>query len=294
MSEIIAVPNRLLSTIAIVALMSVAGAVKAADIVEPAYEEVAEPAPLSTAGWYLRGDVGYVFKSKTTGNWNFYNQYEDVQGVDDIFKYDELRTDGGADFGVGAGYRFTDMFRGDLTVDYFKADAKGSTDCPSYITASLGLDFYNDCHYEDDTKADVWVAMANAYVDIAHFGIVTPYIGAGIGAAHVKYDDWNGEEVCGSDPACTGDNSKFTSEGESSWRFASSLMAGATVDLTQQLKLDAGYRYTHIEDGDAHAYDAEDQAAGASGTQLRDNGFDIHTLRAGLRYEFGGGPGLGF
>ena len=287
-------PNRLLSTIAIVTLLSAAGAVKAADIVEPAYEEVEEPAPLSTAGWYLRGDVGYVFKSKTDGVWSFYNQFDDVEGIDDFFRYDELKTDPAASFGVGAGYRFTDMLRGDVTVDYFKADAKGSTDCPSYITASMGLDFYNDCHYQDDTKADVWTAMANAYVDIGHFGIVTPYVGAGIGAAHVKYGDWKSEEVCGSDPACKGENSVFEHEGESSWRFASSLMAGATVDLTQQLKLDAGYRYTRIEDGDAHGYDAADKDAGASGVQLRDNGFDVHTLRAGLRYEFGGGAGFGY
>ena len=65
-------------------------------------------------------------------------------------------------------------------------------------------------------------------------------------------------------------------------------MAGASFDLTQQLKLDAGYRYTRISEGDAFGYDAADIAFGARGVQGRDNGFDVHTVRAGLRYEFGG------
>ena len=265
------------------------GAANAADIIEPPVYNPPEPV-VSTSGWYLRGDVGYVFKSKTSGDYSFYNEEDGSEGVDDIFHYDTLETDGAASFGAGVGYRFTDQLRADVTADYFKADVEGSASCISYVTASLGLGFYNDCQYEDTAKAEVWTALANAYVDLGKLGPVTPYIGAGLGFAHVKYDDMRSEEVCGSDPACDGrDNSVFFHPGESDWRFASSLTAGASVDITEALKFDAGYRYTRIAEGDAFGYDQVAKENGASGVQYRDNGFDIHTVRAGLRYEFGGG-----
>lgn len=283
--------NRVLPALAVIALLNATGFAAAADLIEPAYEEVPQAAP-STAGWYLRGDVGVVLKSKTTGDYSFYNQFEGVEGVDDIFQYDRLETKSAASFGAGVGYRFTDMFRADVTLDHFKADVRGSTSCISYVTASKGLGFYNDCGFDDRSEVSVWTAMANAYVDIGHFGIVTPYIGAGLGGARVKYDEVKSTEVCGSDPACTGIDPTFDHPGESSWRFAAALMAGATIDLTSRLKLDAGYRYTRIANGDYFGYDSADRSFGAKGVQARDDGFDIHTIRAGLRYEFGGGVGL--
>ena len=63
-------------------------------------------------------------------------------------------------------------------------------------------------------------------------------------------------------------------------------MAGASVDLTHSLALDVGYRYTRVFEGDAFKFDASDRAAGATGVQGRDNGFNMHTVRAGLRYSF--------
>jgi opacity protein-like surface antigen len=284
------VRNHLLPALAVAALLNAVGAVHAADLIEPAYEA---PAPISTSGWYLRGDVGLVMRSKNSGDWDFYNQLPGVEGIDDTHKYESLEIDRAASFGGGLGYRFTDQLRADATVDYFKADVDGQTPCPFMVKTNpdgLALPFDAECNLKGSTEVAVWTAMANAYVDIGHFGPVTPYIGAGSGAAHVKYSDYEEDQVCGAPFSCpyTG-----THDGMGSWRFASSLMAGATVDLTAQLKLDAGYRYTRIEGGDAYGYDAADSSFGATGTQGRDSGLDIHTVRAGLRYEFGGGPGFG-
>ena len=131
--------------------------------------------------------------------------------------------------------------------------------------------------------------MANAYVDLPKMGMVTPYLGAGLGAAYVKYDTWKTQEVCS---ICTYTSDK---DGLDSWRFAMALMAGVSYDLTDQLKLDLGYRYLRVNGGKAYGYDAADRSTnpfgnaegpGATGTQAKDNGFNIHTVRAGLRYEF--------
>lgn len=270
----------------VAALLSGTASVRAADLIEPVYEAPA-PLPVSTSGWYLRGDVGYVFKGKASGEWDFWNQFPGVEGIDDTYDYDTFNLDSTASFGGGIGYRFTDQLRTDATVDFLRTNVEGETPCPFMVQTDpngLALPFDAACDLKASTKASVWTAMANAYVDIGQFGRINPYIGAGIGAAHVKYEDVTEDQVCGAPYSCpyTG-----VHEGQSSWRFASSLMAGATVDITGQLKLDAGYRYTRIEGGDAYGYDAADTSFGATGVQGRDDGLNLHSVRAGLRYEFG-------
>lgn len=284
---------RVITSLSLLALGLLAGVapVRAADIIEPIIE-----VPIATSGWYLRGDVGYNSKDKTTGRYKFWNEGQDEngnfpgpigQGVDDEFSYDEIKLRDGASFGVGAGYRFSDQFRADVTADYFSADVNGKSDCNYIIEAdTFGISPINSgCRYDDRSKADIWTVMANAYVDVGHFGPVTPYIGAGAGFAHVSYDTMDSTIVCG--PQCPDvPDYKSTHPGLDDWRFAASLMAGATFDLTSKLQLDAGYRYTRISEGDAFGYDERDRAANATGVQGRDDGFDIHTVRAGLRYNF--------
>lgn len=261
----------------------------AADIIEdPAPIETTQP--LDASGWYIRGDIGYAFKSKTDGQWSFWNQEAaPFRGIDDTLRYDEFSLKDGAMYGVGVGYRVNNWLRTDATVDFFRAGINGRTDCPSYVKAAAGLNLVEDnCHYGDSSTADIWAAMANAYVDLPRLGAITPYLGAGIGAAYVNYDSWNTRDNCA---VCSYQSGK---EGLDSVRFAMALMAGVSYDLTDQLKLDVGYRYLHINGGDAYGYDASDRASqtgygdgpGATGAQARDNGFDIHTIRTGLRYEW--------
>lgn len=262
--------------------------VHAADIQEPViYEDVAAP---NYSGWYLRGDIGYSFKSKSGGDWSFWNIYEPpYRGIDDHFKYDKFSLKGAATFGGGVGYRYNERFRSDATLDFFRAGIEGNTACPSYLKSSYGLNPVEpNCTLNDRSTADIWTAMANTYVDLASIGPVTPYLGAGIGAAHVSYDTWKTSILCS---VCTYQSDK---EGLDSWRFAMSAMAGVSYDLTDSLKLDLGYRFLRINGGKAYGYDALDRAGdndygsgpGATGTQARDSGFNIHTIRTGLRYEF--------
>ena len=62
-------------------------------------------------------------------------------------------------------------------------------------------------------------------------------------------------------------------------------MAGLSYDITENLKLDVGYRYQNIDSGPMFGYDSDSQLAGASGVQAYDRGFETHEIRAGLRYE---------
>lgn len=244
----------------------------AADILEPL--PVAEPVPDDYSGWYIRADAGYAFSSETDGSFRSYDAHTNQYGDD--FRYSSIKLDDSYSVGAGVGYRFAEHFRTDLAVDYYNFDVKGSSAC--------AYSYGGDCRFNDTSDADIWTAMANAYVDLPYFGPITPYFGAGIGFANVSYGDMKNEvcsNVCG-DP----NNYVGVHQGEDSWRFATALMAGASIDLTHSLALDVGYRYTRIYDGDAFEFDATDKLAGASGIQGKDNGFDLHTVRAGLRYSF--------
>src|SRR5690606_32177822 len=124
-----------------------------------------------------------------------------------------------------------------------------------------------------DTSAfSALLLMANAYVDLGTYHGVTPYVGAGIGGAYVQWDDLVNDATTG----------LVVHEGASNWRFAWALMAGASYCLTENLQLDAGYRFTRIEGGRMF----EESGLGVGpGFGV---GFYGHEVRAGLRYALGG------
>ncbi|MBY0532563.1 MAG: porin family protein [Xanthobacteraceae bacterium] len=164
-------------------------AVNAADMPPPILR--APPAPWVELGsnWYLRGDFTYRMFDVSGAN-----------GPEDA-----------AMFGAGIGYQFASWLRGDVTLDYQFGSSFSATDNPAVAGAKL------------------WSSalFANAYVDLGTWYGVTPYVGAGVGAAFNDLD----------------------SEGR--WNFAWALMAGAAYHLSPNLSIDFGYRYADL--GSAYA-----------------------------------------
>jgi opacity protein-like surface antigen len=233
-----------------------ASPVFAADLPEPVVEEAPPPPayeqPADVGGWYIRGDIDY-HKSRFGGA--DYVTYGLPAGGTGSFDTGSLK--GAFSAGAGVGYQITNHFRADFTGDYwFKSKFNGSTSCGSCFSTEVG-------HFS------ALLLMANAYADLGTWHGVTPYVGAGIGGAHVKWDSI-------SDPNTTEFN-----PGSSNWRFAYALMAGASYCLTDRVKLDVGYRYSHIQGGRMFEFDASSAGPGF------DHGFNTHEARGGLRYQFG-------
>lgn len=264
-------------------LMSVVGIaafsapVMAADLIEaPLYETVPEIVPVEIgSGWYLRGDVSYDFESTYDGDYLIYNNPAGCTTCGtgyESFAYDDWSIDQGAGFGLGFGYNFTDFFRGDLTANYWTADVYGQTAGANCVGGPCGS--------IETTRARAWELMANAYVDMGTFAGITPYVGGGLGSVNLRYDDFDSTSYA---PGVVDPTIQLP--GEDSWRFAYALMAGASYDLSRDLKLDIGYRYVNVEGGDMFGFDEVTAAAGAMGVQGTDNGFDRHTIQAGVRYS---------
>ncbi|KQT55163.1 MULTISPECIES: outer membrane protein [unclassified Aureimonas] len=276
-----------------VSLVSVSSATLAADMDGPFYEAPPEIEPVEVGnGWYLRGDVAYDFKTDVDVDYqtfsralepNFYPLVPISYGAE---SYDEFEIKDGPAFSLGAGYQFTDMFRGDLTAHYWKQDVDGS-DLRAGPCAPLSSPLGTGCLASDTGDVRAWELMANAYVDLGNFAGFTPYVGAGAGAVHLDYSSLRSENACVGGVAACGNTGNVTiaQEGLDSWRFAYAAMAGVSYDINQTLKLDIGYRYLNVDGGDAYSFATTSINRGASGLQATDDGFDRHTIQAGLRYS---------
>lgn len=242
-----------LPALAVVMATASVGAGHSADLPGPVGLPELTPATVAEfgSGWYLRGDVGYV-------------QYEDISSsvagntgaltstIDDTFS-----------LGLGFGTQFTNWFRADVTFDYFApADLALGGSCVGCGIAFTGA----------TTSLESYLLLANAYVDLGTWWRVTPYVGAGIGAA---FNSLDGTTLTPTTPsAIVNDNGD--------WDLAWALMAGAAFDVTSNWKVDAGYRYTDFGEVETEV------ATNIGGVSLTNpivvNDITSHEFRIGFRY----------
>jgi opacity protein-like surface antigen len=252
--------------------LALSGQAFAADLYVP--EQPAEApvaAPVASSGWYLRGDVSYDFMNLRGAKY--------FQGSNKLVNdFDRASLDDTGNIGVGVGYQVNDYLRVDTTLDYmFSADFNGST---SGRTFNSGSACDGGCKSHDTSALTAYSLMANAYVDIGHYGVFTPYAGAGIGGTYLKWDDLKNTACNSKNPGKCDDT--VTHNGREGWRFTYALMAGTAIDINCNLKADVGYRYRHVVGGNMFGYNEN----GGPGS---DKGLDIHEARAGLRYAFDNG-----
>ncbi|MER8378526.1 outer membrane protein [Mesorhizobium sp. M1163] len=248
------------------ALFAGVGPAFAADFVEPPVVEEAPPPiayepPAEYGGWYIRGDIDYHWSKFRGGDYITYGVAPQNPG-----KFDTGKLDGAFSAGGGVGYQIDEHFRTDLTLDWMsKSKFRGSTN------GFCGV-LQTPCTSVDTSSYSALLLLANAYVDIGTWHGVTPYVGAGIGGAWVKWDDLHNVD----------DDGEFEHHGGKGWRFAYAAMAGASYCLTDRVKLDVGYRFSHINGGKMFDY-ASDSNVGPG----YDRGINVHEVRGGLRYQFG-------
>ncbi len=271
-----------LTITAAVALIAVVNSAGAADYVEE--PPVVELPPVEQfGGWYLRGDISVDWVDDF-----------DTTFVGNSFIQSEL--DQGYNIGIGIGYQIDEFFRADITLERFASDFDGTT-AGSCAFDGFGSAIVGSCRSVESADFTAWSAMANVYIDIGHFSGFTPYAGAGIGASYVSWDSYRSIDTCTRSSVATSScysagsaayvapgaggatSTRTTSyEGDDSWKFSYALMAGFSYDLTENLKLDAGYKYTNIASGPI----INDIGGGAS---VDHDDLGIHAFRVGLRYQ---------
>jgi opacity protein-like surface antigen len=258
---------------ALVAAMAtgLAAPVLAADLYEP---PVVEAPPViqdvQYGGWYIRGDLDYHKSSFRGADYITYGAENcgpcgGAVPVPGSKSFDFGNLKGAFSVGGGVGYKINRYFRTDLTADYWaKSKFTGQTSDGTETSV-------------DTSNLSALLLLANAYVDLGTWNRITPYVGAGIGGAYVRWDDLH-NSFPGVDDRHAGGKG---------WRFAYALMAGASYCLTDKLDLDVGYRFSHINGGKMFSY-ADSSAGGPGAGPGFDRGMNTHEVRGGLRYSFGG------
>lgn len=191
------------------------------------------------SGWYLRGDLGY--------GWGKINGTQSAAGFPSTTSNSlGSAPTGGIGFGIKRGW-----IRTDVTADYL-SDMKyrGTVATPDDVTA----------------KMSAWSMLLNGYLDLGSWYRVSPYLGAGVGAARVKASDYQSTVA-----------PPFTGGSNSQWNFAWAAMAGVGFAVSPNLIADVGYRYLNL--GDTKS------ATDATGAMTFKN-IAAHEVRVGLRWSF--------
>src|SRR5262249_4229646 len=205
-------------------LMSSAAFAADMAIAPPPYAPVVE----DFGGWYLRGHIG--FSNQRVSRLNNALDGNATTSVQNL----NFNTAG--IFGLGAGYRFNNSFRMDITGEYRGNSQFFGTDAITF-PGGFGTDTYHA------TKSE-WVVLGNAYVDLGTWWCMTPFIGAGVGGARVSINGFTDQGIVtpvpGPGPALA---SLAFGDNVSRWNFAWALHAGVAYRVTPNFTVELADRY---------------------------------------------------
>jgi opacity protein-like surface antigen len=248
------------------------------------------PIPIYEPEYYVRFDVGAAWLSDGS-----LDETGSSMTLDDIGDVEPL------EFGsIGAGRYITPSIRVELQVDlYTRGDLQqGESNFNEVINAVLpdaSIDSVTyDVTRQDSVKFEQDTGMLNFYYDFRNSSRFTPYVGAGIGVTYRQLTRKSSEFA-----QCTGlsnsvagtldcgantlpDTSTIT-EGtttKKSWDLAAALMAGVSVQVTDSVIWDTGYRYMWQNGG---LTVSSMTLAGTSDITIEDIG--QHQLRTGIRLD---------
>ena len=122
-------------------------------------------------------------------------------------------------------------------------------------------------------QANVTTVMGNAYYEM-QLGRFAPYVSAGLGYAHVEFEDYGIVLPAGGAAGLPG--GPVVALDDTSGGLAWQIGAGVSFDLTSNLALELGYRYSGIQSLDFAAIDGT-----MTDVQMR-----AHTAMLGVRMAF--------
>ncbi|MCE1237902.1 MAG: outer membrane beta-barrel protein, partial [Hyphomicrobiales bacterium] len=124
------------------------------------------------------------------------------------------------------------------------------------------------------------VIMANVYADLGKYSGLTPYVGAGVGAA---YNNMSNLYENASWTGGAGSPTFGYLPGGSKWSLAWALHAGMSYDLSPNLKLDAGYSFKDLGEVSTHgASICATNPCNAESVKLKD--LYTHSVHVGARW----------
>jgi opacity protein-like surface antigen len=222
-------------------------------------------------GWYLRGDIG--FSNQKVDRLNNALDATTTTSVQDL----SFNTAG--IFGAGVGYQFNHWFRADITGEYRGNSDFSGTDQITY-PGGVGTDVYHA------TKSE-WVALANAYVDLGTWWCITPFVGAGVGAARVSIANFTDQGIANNGGGAL--PGLALADNVAKWNLAWALHAGVAYKVNPNFTVELAYRYLNMGDGmtgDLRTFDGTNNIVNPTTFK----GLTSHDLKLGVRWELNSPP----
>jgi opacity protein-like surface antigen len=233
-------------TLASVAVLALTRFAAAADLLPPPPAIEPPPPPPELGGWYLRGDVGVGVNASTP---NLQNSPDPLAGgfygpgASESFNNTTISSS--EIFDVGVGYQANNWLRGDITGEYrdgghFQSlySLSNPNFGPGNTSISQLLDFYR-------ANTSSIVGLVNVYADLGTWYGITPFVGGGVGVARNTLYGMTDQGQVSFNGGATGPSGGYFNNG-STTNFAWALMAGLDFNVTQNLKLELGYRYLNL------------------------------------------------
>jgi opacity protein-like surface antigen len=268
-------------------IVGMTGLAQAADLLPP--PPPMEPAPIQEfSGWYLRGDVGMAINTSNVSVSTNPNPLAAL-GPGGTNNYYNSSMSASTLFDIGVGYQVNNWLRFDVTGEY-----RGGGHFQTFEQAfspTSGGDFGD--FYRGDVSS--LIGLFNGYVDVGTWYGVTPFVGAGVGFANNRLSG-----VTDTGFACTGGPCSgvggYLSDG-SKTNLAWALMAGLDYNVTQNLKLELGYRFLDYGKLNSGVSNCSNGAGGFSPANCGGSGYTLATkdmmssdVRLGLRWMFADAP----
>src|SRR6201996_6988263 len=215
--------------------------------------------PQDFGGWYLRGDIGMTNSTAKLHD----NLYDTLPAGSTLNQQGEGFT-GGTSYDIGVGYQFNNWFRADITGEYRSRVSFSGTDFVTFPGGSAGSDVYQGGYTS-------WVGLVNAYADLGTWWCLTPFIGAGIGAAHIQTTGLQDTGLSFAPGFGSFGGASYFANGASTTNFAWALHAGLAYRVTNNFTIELAYRYLDMGTavhGQGHFFDGT--PTGVSTFQYRD------------------------
>jgi opacity protein-like surface antigen len=187
------------------------------------------------SGWYLRGDVGVGIQSFSSFDLGPAN------AVPASWTINQSDLQDATIFGMGAGYVFNNWLRFDVTGEYRTKAGFSAIGSYNQNTCNVG-GVIGTCFDSFTGNYSAAVFMANAYVDLGTWWCLTPFIGAGVGAAYDRISQVS--DIGPLPPGTVGFG--FTQQDSASWNLAWNVQAGVTYNVTDNFKVDFSWRYLNM------------------------------------------------
>jgi opacity protein-like surface antigen len=248
------------------------------------------------SGWYLRGDIGFSNQQVKNIRHSDPANYANLTSLNQTAQFDTAGI-----FGVGVGYQFNNWFRGDVTAQYrgnsnFKGTDRINGLVAGNFTANGATQAYSGTDSYSASKSEVLV-LANAYVDLGTWWCVTPFVGAGVGAARVTISNFTDNGInnlqqnaaglfsVGGPPVASSANASSASK----WNFAWAAHTGLAYKVSPNVTMELAYSYVNLGSGTT-ASDLTTFDGTGRGNSYKFNDITSHDVKLGVRWNLDPAP----